>query len=482
MNIARRDLLCGGAAGTIARKDTPGVREWALAFLGSYASNDGLLAEAMKDAQPLVRRGALRGYASAGKGEVMKDALKDPSPMVRLAAIRFAGQLKCQDAVAGLFEQLRSVEDELSHNAARESLGQIGTEPVAKSAAAMADEMWKQAHEEDAAAGAAAGVANEGGEKIKQLQTQVQKAQEAAAACDKAYQALAIAKPAAAKADVEAAKAKLTEAQKRLAEAQTALQDPSSRAAAAQDTSAAHIRQKGKCFRNMRSCHWLLGQLKSPEGFDLRMELLRLAVAGKSADFVQTDSPFLEEVSASLGRLGDARAIDPLNQLMAGIGKHAPGLSMMTPPPGFRYNPHVTVATMIALGQLKAPQRLVDMKAILDVRIMMSGRLNFESEIIMRIMPDLVTEQNRPTIEAMVGGVIRPEGAYDLLVRFQAVKTAVKVGLQKQVPAIRDMLVKERQDRNSMRVAAWALKKLTGEDLPIGEPQVLQGDWILRKR
>lgn len=445
---------------SLAQKDRPGVREWALSLLGFHAPSAGLLAQGLQDEQALVRRGALRGYLHAGKGEVMKELLKDPSPLVRLAAIRFAGQLQCQDAIGDLFGQFQEAEDDLAHKAARESLRQIGGAQVAQGAAAMADAMYKRILDEEGAKLDVAKTVGVGNEKVLQLDAKVKDAQKAVADGEKAVQALSDAKTAERKQELERAKAQ---------------------AAANQDATARHRTQE-KAIRNLRSCHWLLGQLKSPEGFDLRMRLIQAGASAKPGNRIQVDTPFLEEAAASLGLLGDARAAGPLNDLMAAIGKHAPGLSMMNPPPGHRYNTDVCVATMTALSRLKSPQRLADIKAILDVKQMGAGRRNYEAEVIMRILPPLLTAESRPTVEQMIGGVIPPGGMYTLRVRFEAIRSAVRIGLKSQAPAIRKVLVDERQDRNSMRMAAWALRQLTGETLPIGEPQVLQGDWILRKR
>ena len=127
-----------GKLKSLAASGPPAVRGAALAALGKFdfADSKPLLEAAAKDANPLVRRGALRGYRNAAQAQAIRAFLDDASGVVRLAAIEAAGQVKCADCIGRLFELMGQATDDQSHLAARDALGKIGTKGVGDRAAA----------------------------------------------------------------------------------------------------------------------------------------------------------------------------------------------------------------------------------------------------------------------------------------------------------------------------------------------------------
>lgn len=466
----------------MADKDQPAVREAALAVLGKFAldANRAAIEQARKDANPLVRRGAVEAYRNAAQAGVMKEFLADASPLVRLAAIRGAGDLKAQDAVAGLFEQLQSVEDELSHMAARESLRQIGMQEVAVAAGKMAQEMHKQALEAHNNNSPATKALGEVYPKVTELRKALGQAQTSVEEAERAVQAVGDAKTPEKKAQLDAARTRLENAKKEVASLNDRLAGPASQLADVQNDIRLAERAKAKAVRNLRSCFWLLGQLKSPEQFDMRVEFVKSSVGAPLDALIQVDSTVLIEATESLGLLGDSRATDAMNKLMVELGKQAPLRAMDNPPPNARYNTEVTVATVVALGRLKSAQELASMGAVVDVRIKMAGRLNTEVEAIMKTLPELATSANLNAIETIANNVITDQ-SYSIPCRFAAALDAGKLGLKKAIPGIRKLL-QDRIDRNTMRASAWAIRQLTGETMPVGDPVVTQGQWIITTR
>ena len=117
------------ALGNAGRNDDATIRCEALCSMAKldFAAATGLLEAAAKDSNPLVRLGAVRGYAAAGKTDKALPFLDDPSEMVRLAAIRAAANEASAGAARRVMDlmiaapqgEMRSVD---SHLAAREAL------------------------------------------------------------------------------------------------------------------------------------------------------------------------------------------------------------------------------------------------------------------------------------------------------------------------------------------------------------------------
>jgi len=116
----------------------PAVRSRAFEALGKFAMTRGrqLVSNASKDSSPIVRRGVVRAYHNAGNGRSAAVFLKDPSAMVRLAAIKACGDLKVKAQIGTLFSLLFAARDDMTRDAARVALAQIGLKQVASRAAA----------------------------------------------------------------------------------------------------------------------------------------------------------------------------------------------------------------------------------------------------------------------------------------------------------------------------------------------------------
>lgn len=115
----------------------PGVRSLAFEAIGKFAWPQGqrIVTAAGQDGNPLVRRGVVRAYRNAGSGPAAAGYLNDRSAMVRLAAIRAAGDLHQKAMVGRLFDLLFAAKDDMTRQAARIALAQIGTDKVAATAA-----------------------------------------------------------------------------------------------------------------------------------------------------------------------------------------------------------------------------------------------------------------------------------------------------------------------------------------------------------
>ncbi|MFB3890477.1 MAG: HEAT repeat domain-containing protein [Phycisphaerae bacterium] len=445
-----------GALAELAAKDAPAVRGAALAALGTLAfdSSRAAIDASAKDADPQVRRGALAALQNAGKRDRIKPFLDDPSAMVRLAAIRAAGQLRCEDCTGRLFELMQAVEDDLAHFAARQSLRQIGTPQVNAQAGAVVQEANKSLAPLQKALDDVGKIASDLNAKLAPYERTLS--------------------------DLKASRA----AQQRIDVAQAEL-DKAMVPFDAQQVLVDAARAKfNRAMRNLRSACWLLGELKGAEEFDTRMAIVSGSVAAKDTDVIKIDSDVLIETVFSLGRLGRPEAAGPINAVLAKSAAMAPGFFSDHPPPGSRYNGRVVISCVEALAALHNSDGLDSMRAIKEVRIKMAGRLNEESEAIMRSLPMLTTPANRATIEKEFIDKAIDDPTFLLPVRFEAIKSAGKLKLEGQttVRLIKKVLLEERPDRNMMRVSAWAIKRITNETLPISDPVVYQGDWIIRKR
>ncbi len=127
--LAEPDALLAEALVKPAKDDVPAVRGLCLAALGRHASKKEeyllLLTVGGNDKNPLVRQGAVEGFASAGKGEKIGAFLNDDSTPVLLAAVRGAGQSKHTEYIDRLLEIMLQTPPDETHLAARDSLVQM---------------------------------------------------------------------------------------------------------------------------------------------------------------------------------------------------------------------------------------------------------------------------------------------------------------------------------------------------------------------
>ncbi len=109
--------------------EKPAVRGLCLAALGRHAPESrftsGLLTTGGSDGDSLVRRGAVEGLTSAGKGEEVGAFLNDGSTPVLLTAVRGVGKLKQTEYIDRIFEIMLQTPPDETHLAARDSLVQM---------------------------------------------------------------------------------------------------------------------------------------------------------------------------------------------------------------------------------------------------------------------------------------------------------------------------------------------------------------------
>jgi len=375
---------------TAAGEDNPpGVRSKALELLGKFAFSRAhrLVSAAGRDDNPLVRRGAVRAYHSAGQGRQAVAFLDDPSAMVRLAAIKATGDMKIAEKTDKLFQLLFDAKDDMTRQAAREALANIGTEEVVNTAAQALPKWGEMPPPSET---------SPSGPSLDQIQA------------------------------------------------------------------------------NTVSCCWLLGKLKSPVALDYQLSLLA------KRDVV---SPMLLVEVPALAEMGDPRAIEPLTKLLARCGNRAKAwlnaiTGSRTPPP---YEPEIPRRIMLALARLKGYGGVKTIMAVGKYRSR-GRRLDAWSRTAIEVLPELMTDENRKSIERFIIAAIPASSGLELTARFHAIKTAVKLNLHSAVPAILDILHKERPGWTMIHTAAWALQELTGQTPDVPQPRLKQGrDWVVRK-
>ena len=445
----------------MAATDKPAIRGAAMAALGKLAfdANSAIIARGAGDSDPLVRRGALRAYANANKKADIKVFLDDASPLVRLAAIQSAGELKCEDCISKLFELMQSAPDDQAHMAARDSLRQIGS-----------------------TTGGSTPIATQAGKVLRDTYTDMgplgaRRSQAGKAAGDQFARTDAIER------ELVNLRQSKNPDKKQIDEKAARVNQMRTDLVKLTDTYQGLQRQFEREVRNVRGACRLLGELRSGEEFDLRLSLVSKALTAGRADDFHIDSDILIETIYSLGRVGDKRSAGPLTELLKVSAKNVPAHFSDVPPPDAYYSTPVVDATIDALGELGAADSLGAMKAIMDARIKGIGRLNQETETIMRALPLIVSPANRSAIEGEFIDATINEGMLLCPVQFEAMKSAVRMKLNspQTIKLLRDVLQVTRRDRNVMRCAAWALGQITGQAPAIGEPATYQGDWIVRE-
>jgi len=379
------------------------VRLRALEVLGArdFGASRAVIEAAATSAHPLVRKGAALAYYRARRAQPLVAMLNDDAPTVRLVAIRAMGDLNAPQSVGRLFELMLAATDSTSHLAARRSLGQIGSQDVAKGAARgmpgqmrLLEDIWP-----------------------------------------------------------ERTRPKYTPPDK-------APPDPDQQ------------RRRNLLMRNVRSCSWLLGELKSTEGFDYQLQLVNT---------LEIDSPILEDVALALGKIGDRRAVGPLLKMLKlckvrGRQYLVAMLSTMPPPP---YSEMVTARVIEALAAMRAHEAVDTIAGVVATDVQ-GIRLPVAAAGAARALPKLLRDDNRTTIETAIVDIVS-DSAFDLAARFFGCKAAGKIRSRPALEALRNVLNEERPGRTVMRAAAWAIQETTGETPGIPQPRLKQGDWILRK-
>lgn len=234
-----------------------------------------------------------------------------------------------------------------------------------------------------------------------------------------------------------------------------------------------------KLERNLRACCWLLGKMKSKVAFEERQATFDESI--KTLPVVDYASRLLAELVESLGVLGDPRPIDPMIELLRNCGRRgrAKLVAELSMRPGPPYSDEVTCATIVALRDLGATKAVPAMIEVGNVNVQ-TMRLTRPAAAAARVMPDLVTAENRSAITKYLNGLMTEPG-YGLIARFEAAKAAGRLKLDTALPALRKTLDEDRTTLLLMQAAAWAIQEITGRTPPIPEPKINQGDWIIRK-
>ncbi len=387
----------------------PAVRSAAIEALGkhTFETSGLLLSQAAQQTNPLVRRGAVRGYHHAGEPQHVAAFLTDNSPVVRLPAVRAAGDLKMTESVGRLLQIMLEATDPQIHMAARDALGEIGTPAVAKAAAEALVKLTPPLLEIDA-------------------------------------------RPPPRKKGAKRSPPP--------ARAESKIRDDP--------------RQRMLVRRNATACCWLLGSLKSKEGYQHQLELLTK---------LQIDSQVLETLVPGLARIGDRRAVKPLLETLkvcVKAGRRA--LRAMardrTPPP---FSEEITGQICQALGDLKAYETLDTILEVIRTDVM-GMRLNVASARATDALLPLVQPTNQSKIEGVLINVLSDD-RFALLAKFYAAKAVGKLGCQAALPDLRKLLTEIRPGWKTMYACAWAIQEITSTTPNIPKPRINQGEWIIKK-
>lgn len=233
-------------------------------------------------------------------------------------------------------------------------------------------------------------------------------------------------------------------------------------------------------LRNISSCNWLVGELKSKKALKLQLKILTATLDKNS--YWTIDSPVLLELAPALGKIGDQRAVDPLLKVLKkcvvdGVRHLRAMIQMRIGPP---YSEEVTGKIIQALGKLKVYSAADTVKDVATTNVQ-GSRVSRAASYAYRTLHLLVRQDNRSKIESCIAEGLTPEYGHSMLARFHAVKAAGRLKIKTAVPSLREMLTGERPGRRSMHAAAWALQEITGKTPRIPQPRIRQGDWILKK-
>jgi HEAT repeat protein len=416
----------------LAKEDEPAVRGRAVEALGKFAYNGSVasIERAAKDDSPLVRRGAVLAFYRAKKGERIRPFLDDLSPLVVLEASKAAGDLKCGDCTQRLFELLLAPLTRPQHLAARQSLRQIGGPAVI----ALADQTIRQTYERF----------------LKDT-----------------------------RAFLEAPQAQGPSEPRPKEKAAPPLPPP-----VGQDLG-------HKVFyleRNLRSCLWLLGELKSDVALEYQLAMVPMGPfddspwAVGSTTTLPVNSAVLIDVVESAGKIGDPRAVEPLMAFLKAMVKRGQdylvSLSIIGRPP-LPYNEQVTIATIQALVRLGAADKAMsDILAVVNTKYV-GARLNRATAAVMQLFPQIVNDGNRARVEACVLDVLQ-DAYYVGPARYMVIKAAGKLKIEKTKDLLKTILTQERPGRFLMTGAAWSLQQM-GQTLEIPDPVVDEGNWIITR-
>ncbi|HUU58364.1 MAG TPA: HEAT repeat domain-containing protein [Phycisphaerae bacterium] len=223
--------------------------------------------------------------------------------------------------------------------------------------------------------------------------------------------------------------------------------------------------------RNVGSCCRLLGEFKATAGLEDQIALLKDLPA---------DSPVLAEAAPALARIGDPRAVKPLLDLLNTCQEN--GVQILRDRLGMRaptvpYDEQVTGAVARALADLDARDAAPTILKI--IRTNVAGmRVPIASGHAVYALPKLTGSDNRKDVEKAVLDMMRDK-SYGRFGKFQAAKAAGKLKMESALDDLNRILYQERDGRQMMHAAAWAIQYITGKTPEIPDPTVKQGEWII---
>ncbi len=228
---------------------------------------------------------------------------------------------------------------------------------------------------------------------------------------------------------------------------------------------------RARRVRNVASCCYMLGKLKSTEGFDY----LLTVPAG-----LKLDSPILLDWPVALAEIGDSRAVEALRSL---LGKcHTAGKGYLktlglpaSPPP---YDGHVTGKVIESLIKLKSRESLGQIMKVTQTTIR-DFRLTTASAYSARWLGEMA-DVDQAGVDKTIGLIIATPG-YELTARFYACKSAGRMKLKSALPALRRIVNQERPGKDLITAAAWAIQQITGQAPQMPQPRSRPGPWIISK-
>lgn len=232
------------------------------------------------------------------------------------------------------------------------------------------------------------------------------------------------------------------------------------------------IREENNFMRNVVSCCFILGELRSNQGFDYMLSL---------RNKVEINSPIMGGLANASRKIGDPRAVEPLSKVLKKCRKrgleYLIAIASMAPPPP--YSNKITSDIIEALGELKAYSAIDDIIGIVSIQYV-GMRLVEPAGGAARTFPKLIQPDNREKIEASILEILN-DRVFGITSRSHAAKTAVKLKMKSAVPVLEKILNEERPTLLVMQNAAWAIQELTGKTPPIPQPKIKQGNWIIRQ-
>ena len=130
------------AALEVANNNGPAAGIAAAVAAAGKQGDTAVLERVSGDKNPILRRGACRGWAAMGDTKRVSAFLDDPSPRVRLSAMEYACRVSMPEETSHLVRLMIQSPDETTHGMARTALGKIGP-MAAQEIASTLDAQWK---------------------------------------------------------------------------------------------------------------------------------------------------------------------------------------------------------------------------------------------------------------------------------------------------------------------------------------------------